>query len=367
MNRHLFALLFLLAMAVPGKAQSARGIRVGYIDMNYILQNVSDYAEALNQLEQKAQKWKQEADTKKNEIARLKDVLKTERPLLTKELIEEREEEITFLETELADFQQKKFGPTGELVSQKAVLVQPIQDQVFNAVQDIAEARKYDFIFDKSSDLTMLFAAKRFDISDQVIRVLNRAANRSQKSKKELKEDQIREYNEDLKDANPNQEERQKQLEERKAAREKQVADRKAAAEAKRAETLAKRQQAVDERNAARKAATTGKPSATTSKDSTTTKTDPAARKEAAAEARTSLAEKQAAKRDSIAQARKAAQQAALDKRNKTLEERKKALEERKAKADADKKAKQEKTDAKKEDDPAAKPEESDAPATPKP
>ncbi len=367
MNRHLIALLFLLVMAVPGKAQSARGIRVGYIDMNYILQNVSDYAEALNQLEQKAQKWKQEADAKKNEIARLKDVLKTERPLLTKELIEEREEEITFLETELADFQQKKFGPTGELVSQKAVLVQPIQDQVFNAVQDIAEARKYDFIFDKSSDLTMLFAAKRFDISDQVIRTLNRAANRSQKSKKELKEEQIREYNEDLKDANPNQEERQKQLEERKAAREKQVADRKAAAEAKRAETLAKRQQAVDERNAARKAATGDKPGATTSKDSTAAKTDAAARKDAAAEARTSLVEKQAAKRDSIVQARKAAQQAALDKRNKTLEERKKALEEKKAKAEADKKAKQDKTDAKKEDDPAAKPEESDAPATPKP
>lgn len=368
MKKHLITLLFLLAISLSGQAQSARGIRVGYIDMNYILQNVSDYAEAINQLEQKAQKWKQEADTKKNEIARLKDVLKTERPLLTKELIEEREEEITFLETELADYQQKKFGPTGELVSQKAVLVQPIQDQVFNAVQDIAEARKYDFIFDKSSDLTMLFAAKRFDISDQVIRVLNRAANRSQKSKKELKEDQIREYNEDLKDANPNQEERQKQLDERKAAREKQVADRKAAADAKRAETLAKRQQAIDERNAARKAATGDKPAAGASKDSTASKTpDAAARKDAAAEARTALVEKQTAKRDSIAQARKAAQQAAVEKRNKTLEERKKALEERKAKAEADKKAKQEKTDGTKEDDPAKKPEDSDAPANPKP
>jgi len=354
-------------MALPGSAQTARGIRVGYIDMNYILKNVSDYAEAINQLEQKAQKWKQEADAKKNEIARLKDVLKTERPLLTKELIEEREEEITFLETELADFQQKKFGPNGELVSQKAVLVQPIQDQVFNAVQDIAEARKYDFIFDKSSDLTMLFAAKRFDVSDQVIRILNRAANRSQKSKKELKEDQIREYNEDLKDANPNQEERQKALDERKAAREKQVADRKAAADAKRAETLAKRQQAIDERNAARKSATDEKQQAGASKDSTSTKTtDAAARKEAASQARTSLAEKQAAKRDSILEARKAAQKAALDKRNKTLEDRKKALEEKKAKAEADKKAKQEKTDGTKEDDPATKPEDT-TPATPKP
>lgn len=364
MKKQLFALLFLVVAVLPGKAQTARGIRVGYIDMKYILQSVSDYAEALNQLEQKAQKWKQEADTKKNEIARLKDVLKTERPLLTKELIEEREEEITFLETELADFQQKKFGPNGELVSQKAVLVQPIQDQVFTAVQDIAEARKYDFIFDKSSDLTMLFAAKRFDISDQVIRVLSRAANRSQKNKKELKEDQIREYNEDLKDANPNQEARQKALDEKKEAREKLVADRKAAAETKRAETLAAREKAAADKAAARKAAASNSGSGT-KKDSTATTADPAARKEAATQARATLAEKQAAKRDSVVQARKAAQQAALDKRNKALEDRKKNLEDKKAKIEADKKAKD--GDARKEDDPAAKPEDADKPADPKP
>lgn len=364
MKKHFFALVLLLAVAHLATAQTARGIRVGYIDMNYILRNVSDYAEALNQLEQKAQKWKQEADVKKNEITRLKDVLKTERPLLTKELIEEREEEIGYLETELADFQQKKFGPNGELVSQKAVLVQPIQDQVFTAVQDIAEARKYDFVFDKSSDLTMLFAAKRFDISDQVIRVLSRAANRSQKSKKELKEDQIREYNEDLKDnGNTTQEERQKALDEKKAAREKLVADRKAAAEAKRAETLAKRQQAIDEKNAARTGAKTG---ANTAKDSTASTANTEARKEAATQARTALAEKQAAKRDSIVQARKAAQEAAAEKRNKTLEERKKALEDRKAKAEADKKAKQDNKEGTKEDDPATKPED-EKPATPKP
>src|SRR5690606_4899422 len=128
-----------------------------------------------NQLEQKAQKWKQEIETKKLEIGKLKETLKTERVLLTKELIEEREEEIAFQENEMLEYQQKRFGPTGDLMMQKAVLVKPIQDQVFNAAQDIAEANKYDFIFDKSSDMTMLFAAKKFDISDRVIRILTRA------------------------------------------------------------------------------------------------------------------------------------------------------------------------------------------------
>jgi hypothetical protein len=71
-----------------------------------------------------------------------------------------RELEIKFLENELLDFQQKRFGSSGDLILQKIYFSKTNQDQVFTAVQDIAEAKKYDFIFDKSSDLTMLFAAK---------------------------------------------------------------------------------------------------------------------------------------------------------------------------------------------------------------
>jgi Skp family chaperone for outer membrane proteins len=117
--------------------------------MEYILQNVPNYTEAKAQLEQKAQKWKQEVETKKIEINKLTEALKAEKPLLTAELIEERETEIKFLETEKLDYQQKRFGPNGDLIIQKNGLVKPIQDQVFTAVQDIAEAKKYDFIFDK--------------------------------------------------------------------------------------------------------------------------------------------------------------------------------------------------------------------------
>jgi Skp family chaperone for outer membrane proteins len=72
-----------------------------------------------------------------------------------------------------------------ELSKSKSLLVKPIQDQVFTIVQDLAESRKYDFIFDKSSDLTMLFAAKQFDISDQVLRVLNRTDKREQLTEKQ--------------------------------------------------------------------------------------------------------------------------------------------------------------------------------------
>jgi Skp family chaperone for outer membrane proteins len=230
-------------------AQS-RGVKIGYIDMEYILQNVPDYTEAKNQLEQKAQKWKQEIETKKNEISRLKDLLATERVLLTKELLEEREEEISFQEKELLDYQEKRFGPKGDLTIQKAVLAQPVQDQVFNAAQDIAEAKKYDFILNKTSDLTILFAAKRYDISDQVIRVITRTNKRNQLSKKQLKEEAAKEAKEDMEDESPALAERNKKLEERKAARDKLIADRKALADEKKLAFEEKKKQVKAEKDA---------------------------------------------------------------------------------------------------------------------
>ena len=319
--------LFILLLAVTFTANSqSRGIKIGYIDMEYILQNVPDYTEAKNQLEQKAQKWKQEAETKKNEILRLKEALKTERVLLTKELIEEREEEIRFQETELSDFQQKRFGPNGDLMVQKAVLVKPIQDQVFTAVQDISEARKYDFIFDKSSDLTMLFAAKRHDISDQVVRALTRASKRDQLSKKQLKEEEKKEALEDMEDENPALAERQKVLDERRAAREKLIADRKAAQEEKKRLADEKRKQLQAEKEA-KKTGTT--PPSETGKDGDTDN---------------KLNEKPS---DSTAPDARADKEA---ERQRILDERKKAADERRAKILADREAAKKAREEKKEE-----------------
>ncbi len=250
MKRYLLSILLISITIIQVNAQS-KGVKIGYIDMEYILQNVPDYSEAKSQLEQKAQIWKQEIEEKKIEIAKLKDELKTEKALLTKELIEEREEEIKFQESEILDFQQKKFGPNGDLITQKAVLIKPIQDQVFTAVQDIAEAKKYDFVFDKSSDLTMLFSAKRYDISDQVIRVISRAERREQMSKKEIKAQEAKEALEDtVNEVNPDLEARKKLLEEKKKAREQEIADKKAAVIAKKAEQEAKRAEILAAKNA---------------------------------------------------------------------------------------------------------------------
>ena len=258
MKKYILISILVLSAVYQTNAQS-KGVKIGYIDMEYILQNVPDYSEAKSQLEQKAQKWKQDIEAKKVDLAKLKDALKTERVLLTKELIDEREEEIKFQETELLDFQQKRFGPNGDLITQKAVLVKPIQDQVFTAVQDIAEAKKYDYVFDKSSNLTILFAAKRFDISDQVVRVITRAEKREQLTKKQLKDQEAKEYREDVEDANPALAERKKILEDKKLAREKMIADKKIAAELKKKEKEEARKQLLAEKEAKKNGTVTAK------------------------------------------------------------------------------------------------------------
>ncbi len=181
--------IVLLFTSVIVEAQAQRGVRIGYIDMEYILENVPEYQEAKVQLDGRVQRWRKDMDDQQKEIDQMKLNLSNERVLLTRELIEEREEDIKIKEAQLFEYQQSRFGPNGDLFIQRRQLVQPIQDQVFAAVQDIASNRQYDFIFDKSADVVMLYAAERNDISDQVIRIINRAARRTQAESRQDRRD----------------------------------------------------------------------------------------------------------------------------------------------------------------------------------
>jgi len=244
-------IIFLIFILIPLLTFSQiRGLKIGYIDMEYILSKYPDYLETKNLLDQKALLWKQEIDAKKNTITSLKEKLQTERVLLTKELVEEKEEEISFLETELSDYQQKRFGPNGDLVVQKTVMVKPLQDQVFTVVQDIAEAQKYDFVFDRSSDLTMLFAAKRFDLSDRVLKQLQRAGSREKLSKKQANEMDEKDKQEEFEAENPQIAEKKKIQEDKQEQRAKALEEKKEAAAKRRKEYLENRQKLIDERNA---------------------------------------------------------------------------------------------------------------------
>lgn len=170
---------------------SQRGVRIGYVDMEYILDQVEEYREATEQLDIKVQRWKLEIELKQSAIEQLKKELMAEKVLLTDELISEREEEIQFLEKEMLDYQQDRFGPQGDLVMQKQLLIQPIQDQVFNEIQKIGANKRYDFIFDKSADVVMLYSEKRHDVSDLVLREIGRTRRISPSDRKQQQQNRL--------------------------------------------------------------------------------------------------------------------------------------------------------------------------------
>ena len=224
-----------------------RGVRMAYVDMEYILENVEEYRDATDQLENKVEKWKVEIEQKQSVVEQMKKDLMAEKVLLTNELIAEREEEIRILEKEMIEYQQDRFGPQGDLVMQKRRLIQPIQDQVFNEVQKIGANKKYDFIFDKSADVVMLYSEKRHDISDLVLRGIARTRKIS-KPKKSATKNRLSEFEGD--DA-PAEEEMSDALIERKELAKQAEEARAKTAEEKRAEQLKireERKKAYDER-----------------------------------------------------------------------------------------------------------------------
>ncbi len=182
---NVFLYLFLLSGSLI-TAQKAQ--RIAYIDMEYILENVPEYLEAQNTLDSKVTKWRSTLDKLSRFIEKSKTDLANEREILTNDLILEKEDEITLKQEELRRLESLYFGPNGDMFLLRKQLVKPIQDQVYNSLEDIVLKRKYDFVFDKSSDLVMLYSNKKYDISDLVLNEIVRErkikVNKEKKAKK---------------------------------------------------------------------------------------------------------------------------------------------------------------------------------------
>ncbi|MBT8274036.1 MAG: OmpH family outer membrane protein [Bacteroidia bacterium] len=347
----LFLLTLMTFISLSSFAQ--RSIRIGYIDTEYILQNVPEYQDASSQLDAKVLKWKNEIEQRLSKVEQQKQQLNSESVLLTKELVEERQEEIDIEESEILDYQQKRFGPNGDLMIQKRQLMQPVQDQIFTAVQEIAANKNYDFVFDKSADVVMLYSADRFDISEQVLRSITRSSKRRQAQNKQ--ERKAAEKEDIIPEINLEKEEREKALEDKKATRAAEIeAQRKLrneAREAKKAEIEAKRQKILEDRAKAReeklKEREQGKAAV---KDDGQEANDDAKAKEGEVkdDAKTKSATETAkAKTEKKLSEKEARKKALEEKKKKIIEAREKA---RKEKLEGRKKAK-DSTDAKKDND----------------
>lgn len=163
--KKLILIIFITFAAFAG----AYAQRFAFVDSEYILKHVPDYAAAQKQLGVLSQQYQKDVDGRFAEIDRLYKAYQADQVLMTADMKKRRETEIVDKEKAAKDFQRSKFGPEGELAQKSTAMIKPIQDKVAKAVQGVAEAENLDMIFDKNSEVMMLYANPRYDKSADVI------------------------------------------------------------------------------------------------------------------------------------------------------------------------------------------------------
>jgi outer membrane protein len=146
--------------------------KYAYVDTDYIMNNIPTYETAQQQLNELSDQWKNEVEEMKNEIEKMYEDFKAEKVFLTDELKMKREEEIIQKEKEMRELQQKYFGRDGMLFKKRKELLKPIQDDIFNAVKEIAQEGNYAVIFDTANAVNMLYTDPKYDKSDDVLKKL---------------------------------------------------------------------------------------------------------------------------------------------------------------------------------------------------
>ena len=158
-----------LAIAVCFCAFFANAQKFALVDMEYVLSNIPSYEVANNQLEQLSQRWQKEVENVSREAETLYNNYKSQMPFLTDDQKKKQEEAIVAKEKEAAELRNKYFGPEGELYKKRQTLMQPIQEQVYEAVKKVAEERAYMCIFDRATSADIIFASPRIDVSNEVL------------------------------------------------------------------------------------------------------------------------------------------------------------------------------------------------------
>ncbi len=164
MKRISITFLLVIFISIGAFAQ-----RFAYVDSDYILKHIPEYNSSQKQLDALSVQWQKEVDARFAEIDKLFKAYQADQVLLTEDMRKRRENEIIKKEQEAKEFQKLKFGFEGELFQVRTKLIKPIQDRVARAIQAVADAQQLDMIFDKNSDITLLYASPRLDKSNDVI------------------------------------------------------------------------------------------------------------------------------------------------------------------------------------------------------
>lgn len=161
--------IFLTLALVLACFAGASAQKFALVDMDYILSNVPAYEMANEQLNQISQRWQKEVEAKATEAQTMYKNYQADMVFLTDEQKTKKEAEIVAKEKEATELRYKYFGPEGELYKKRQSLMQPIQDEVYNAVKKVSEERGYQCIFDRASSANIIFASPRIDVSNEVL------------------------------------------------------------------------------------------------------------------------------------------------------------------------------------------------------
>lgn len=164
----------ILAFSLLAGFNTIQAQKFVYVDSEYILSEMPDYGKAQEELNDLAQKWQEEVETKLKEVDELYKAFKAEQVMLTDKMKEQRISEIEAKEQEVKEYQKQKFGPEGELFLKRQELIKPLQDQIAEELQKMAELKGYDFIFDKANGNYMLYYNSRYDKSEDIIKALKK-------------------------------------------------------------------------------------------------------------------------------------------------------------------------------------------------
>ena len=164
-------LLLILALSFLATT-TAQAQKFSYVDTDYILNKIPEFTQAQDKLDALSADWQKEIENKYADVDQMYRSYQQEQVLLTDEMKVKREEAIIKKEKSAKDLQQKYFGPEGELYIKRQELIKPIQDKIYDAIQQLAANNKYAIIFDSSSDLIMLYKNNNLDKSDKVLDLL---------------------------------------------------------------------------------------------------------------------------------------------------------------------------------------------------
>lgn len=164
--------LFFVGIMTLSSSHTASAQRFGYIDSQKILERLPEYAQANAELEEMTKQWKAEIAKKEQDILDNRTKLEAERVLLTEEMYVEKQKEIQKQESDLITYRESIFGANGMLFKKRRELIRPIQDKIMEAVRIVSLQKKLHFMFDKASDLHMLFYDETYNFTDFVLEEL---------------------------------------------------------------------------------------------------------------------------------------------------------------------------------------------------